>query len=480
MEESNVICKGVKTTKELADELKALGVKGYSFRFGKIVFKKFDTLTPELIEQFKDYFDWRWLCFAYRGILENGFLDTYRNYINWESLVCNPLMTPELAWSFTEIPRTRISLMKNITVTFIIDNINALWPPFFFRGQRVFTEDELELLIYSINRSAHSLKTKNITMTALTERYGKKLTDEFIVKFKDYLNWDELSKVRQFSFPVSPEIKHYINWNALVQTTKFADETKFQLYVPGKYQSKDNILASICVNNYSENFILDTIDKYLPVDQLTGSYADPNHFINKIIRREKLSISGIDSIFPFLNATDIKAVSTYSDLPVWFLKRYRKYLDWEMLSQFITLTMEICEEFQDNIKWNVCGIYRHQILPDDIIQSYGHKIPKICPERISQIDNTDMLWKYRGNFNWNYISEHCILSLSQIEKFHSYVSWKHICKYQKLSEEFMRKWKHKLAWATVSKYQELSLSFIEEFQDKLYEKELAKNIYRTC
>ena len=63
--------------------------------------------------------------------------------------------------------------------------------------------------------------------------------------------------------------------------------------------------------------------------------------------------------------------------------------------------------------------------------------------------------------NWDYISEHQILSEKFIREFQDKIDWNCISIYQKLSEDFIREFQDKVNWYYIIKYQELSNDFTE-------------------
>lgn len=178
-----------------------------------------------------------------------------------------------------------------------------------------------------------------------------------------------------------------------------------------------------------------------------------------------------------------------------FIRKYKDYLDWDIISSRQKLTQSTIEEFTDYVNWE--QIFHNQTLSTNFIRKYINKLNDNSWKAICAFQELDeqFLRDFKDKVDWGII---CInqkhikeeffeeeeikgcykmsqitqreLSLPWLERHANEFdeqSWNNICCFDDLSEKFMDKHSDKLNWMTTSGNQKFSIKFAEKYKDKI-------------
>ena len=171
----------------------------------------------------------------------------------------------------------------------------------------------------------------------------------------------------------------------------------------------------------------------------------------------------------FVNQTDsIKNIFNWEeiskyDLPIPFIKKYHKYLDWNYISKYSKITMEFMNEFENLVDFDMLSYNK---LTSEIIFKYSEKLDWKLLQKYTIFTN-DMIDEFKDKIDFNLLlsnynyNEDTILHILNI---HSQDNIKELLNTiiinQKISENFIVKFKD-INLKLVSKYQKLSNDFIK-------------------
>lgn len=175
-------------------------IKDY-VHWSKIVI--FQNISDSFLEEFKDRIDWNTIS-NFEGDLSEEFIDKYKDYLNWHSVCTRQILSEQ----------------------FMRDHIDYLdWSAVSFRQEITdkFIEDFKDKVDWGMISSWY--KAKN---------------EEFIDKWKKYINWHILTIDYHWSFKQLMKYRNYINFKTLLErhmgaynTDKIKKEFKKELIRDG-------------------------------------------------------------------------------------------------------------------------------------------------------------------------------------------------------------------------------------------------------
>ena len=170
-----------------------------------------------------------------------------------------------------------------------------------------------------------------------------------------------------------------------------------------------------------------------------------------------------------MGTIDWEAVSTYEQLPDWFIKKHINDINFLCISRCHVLTDEFLLKFRKEVNWNQISMYRK--LSEETIRNFASYVDWVFISTYQKLSEK-FIDEFKDYVSWEHISWCQMLSESFIEKHWQYLSWDGIAIRQKLSPEFIYKWKDKFYIKNILPYQKVSDDYIkyvkEEAPELLY------------
>lgn len=190
-----------------------------------------------------------------------------------------------------------------------------------------------------------------------------------------------------------------------------------------------------------------------------------------------------------------------------FIRKYKDYLNWEIISSWQKLTQDAIEEFTNYVVWE--KIFCHQTLSNNFIRKHIDKINDYDWESICNFQNLDeqFLKEYKEHIVWHtIIIKHPDIPETFFEdkEIKSYIkmqqltqrplsedfirrhkdefnaqSWYSISIFSKLSEKFMDEFANYLDWEQLSKWQTFGIRFALKYENKIAWNEVGDHVYLT-
>jgi hypothetical protein len=135
---------------------------------------------------------------------------------------------------------------------------------------------------------------------------GYKLTDEFIEKYKNKLNWEVICKYQDLSEDLILRNKHYIKWNKLqISRWKYSDKFIKNVILPNitdRYK-----IANLIYDGTVQEYMLDSISDPEIWKQISYNCNLSMEFIKKY--KNKLYKTGLlNNMNLYLNRTEIERI----------------------------------------------------------------------------------------------------------------------------------------------------------------------------
>jgi|SRR6185437_6517922 len=267
---------------------------------------------------------------------------------------------------------------------------------------------------------------------------GINLTEEFIEKYSDG-----------------------INWLIVVQ------ESMYILEVVQKYPKYMKLLWDfIPFNPYlTEEFIEKYSDK-LDWHRLTRNPNLTPEFIERNLNKFKSSIFKhpgvkVEIIEKYSDRADWAYISKNPNLTERFIEENQKKLSWDFVSKITS--QEILEKFLDKINWR--WLSKNTSLTTDFIIKYCDKLSWEMVSACGRLDLShegilNLIEKYRERNNWYHLS-----------RDHIDLSTKTGC-------DFVEKYKSEIVWIVISSNPTITLEFIKKYEDKIVWEKILRNRLR--
>ena len=372
---------------------------------------------------------------------------------------------------------------------------------------------------------------------------SQKINNKIIKNNPHKVNWNNISLHQKLSEKLIEEYKNNINFDLLSSNKNIYLSDKFIQ----KYSNKLD-WSSLVMRKLSKNILKENIDNIANDKYITRDYFFEKHHLD-VYTLEKI-VSKIS-----MNKHIWKSISQHQKLNEQFILKYSQCLDWNLISRYQKLRKNFIvdkiswdsisayqkldelfiEKYKDFIIWNKLNTYKYsekfiekynekldltkcsfyKEMSPDFINKFGHKMGT---ENLSLWQNpsfeyinnnknninfsglvsrekySEFVLKYHCFFeknkimssNGKEISIHALLKLPILTKFidieyvidnyiDCYVDCIALCIYQQLSEYIIRKYREKLQWKEISRFQNMSEEFIKEFSYLIDFKELNKN-----
>ena len=233
----------------------------------------------------------------------------------------------------------------------------------------------------------------------------KKINQEFIINYKDFVVWKEI--FLNFNIQLSiPFIKNNIKFISDINPNEF---TKILIQKIKNINPNQIDWLRISLLPITEDFIRNHLEF------INFSLISENHLI---------------------------------DLSDKFYLEFKNKLNWNyILINNININPKILENNQSNINWDTISILK---LSENFINKYFDKLNynNLCQY---QSLSEDFIEKNIKFINWNLISKHQYLSESFLNKYKEFIVWNEFSAKHSLSEQFLRKKINILNWDLVLK-----------------------------
>lgn len=211
-------------------------------------------------------------------------------------------------------------------------------------------KDNLELLYFlAENASEHYCDftdDENEEFWTSISSVTFKLTEEFIEKYKMFVDWETISGSQILTECFIEKYKDYIYWDAISSCQELSEE-----FIE-KYENRLN-WKKIPTTNFSFKFIEKHIDE-ININDLVEKRRLPIDFIRKY--KDRLNLYRVCG--QYIN----KDLLTKS-----FIYEFKKYIDWCSVSQLNNLTDDFVMEFFNELKKHYYQLSKNKNISKDII-----------------------------------------------------------------------------------------------------------------
>ena len=218
---------------------------------------------------------------------------------------------------------------------------------------------EQEKLDYINTTCNTTYKSMEVVQWKYISHY-RKLSEDFIRKFKDDVDWYRISRYQKLSEDFIREFKDYVNWGWILECQQLSED------FIRDFADKVNWETISIYHKLSEDFIREFKDK------LDWRY---------ISRSQKLSENFIRE---FADEVYWWNISIYQKLSENFIREFKDYVNWGWISECQQLSEDFICEFSDKVNW--IFISKHQKLSEDFIKEYKYRL------YIYKIEDN---WKYK-------------------------------------------------------------------------------------
>ena len=284
----------------------------------------------------------------------------------------------------------------------------------------------------------------------------EELDNEFMLKYKDYLNWFVL--LRKYQNKFTPEEieellpicqKKRILWDLAVfqifteeQMERWVDERIYDLHLIYKVQ------------HVSEKFI----EKYAGKG-LWGDIIENQVLSEDFLRRH---IEDFNNTF-FNGDVCWEAITKYQKLSESFMRDYRGRLNWRYLPVYQDMSEKFIKEFLDKFWW---GDFPYEKLSEDFISELSDVV---CWQEVSKRKKNmsrEFIEKWAHRLDWFNLCYFNKVDSDLLSKYAYRLNfqWDVLCDRQNLSEDFIREWKDKMNFGKLLERHLLSNDFIREMK----------------
>jgi len=205
----------------------------------------------------------------------------------------------------------------------------------------------------NIKFSIPYLESKKCFITTKRLCKYQTLTEEFIEKYRYWLNWFMICKYQTLSEEFMDKYFEFLNKKNICKyqtlseefMDKYADSLDFNLIA--KYQK-----------GLSYDFIKMHLTKFNPTLLLI--------YQKNVLLDNELDEQSIFDILPFKKEFYYKIISKYQILPYKYYTNYSTLLDWDFISRYQTLNLNLLLEFKEKLNWVL--VCRFQILNEETIK----------------------------------------------------------------------------------------------------------------
>lgn len=393
---------------------------------------KYINLTENTLREFEDQLKY---LLGNEKSFSDDFFREYQDKIRWESLSHEININSKILKEFCDkvdwIKIIYNNKLKEDVIEFYITHILV---------DRHYNESYIIPLISHQSLSVEFLDKYWNVFKPFANLISKwqKLTEEFIERHKDELDWDHISSYQDLSEQFMREHESYINWNIIHQTRSLSRAFVMEIY----NEFFNNIsYTNECNYKLTQTFIERYYDVFKWDWVVISRYVDLNSvFILKY--KDKLHL---DDIAKFQKYLGEEFVETH-------LKNY--------ISEYIAnhkVSVNFIRKHVDKIKalhW--LDVIKTQQFDETLLREFKDYI-------VYDISSINTSWDFTREFSDNIIWKSkivfTVINEKEIEEFKDEVDWEDVCKYEELSESFMEKYAEKFNWKNIWKFQSLSDGF---------------------
>lgn len=367
---------------------------------------KNNTLTIELIREFKDYVYWTLILKNYQNITIE-FIKEFNEYINWSDLSKNLFLTLEV---FTEFKnKMYLALIDKTVYKNIISKYVKLHPD--------FIESNLDNLDFNkIININDSTKIIDINEFIIINDVIDINDVDVLRKFKNELNWNDISNNNHLSIDMIREFKDYINWSIVLLNlqlssdiiTEFKDSFKEIDWASIVYNISLTIEIITEFKNYFCNYdwILLSYNKLITIDLI----REFKHCLDWYVITEN-KLQHIKNNNPSYISDSIEFIREFKDYITWnntniemlfsieFINEFKTYINWydiktkqglNIMFKYMDLNPKFIEDYKNMLPWNVIS-YKYKNITDTFIEQYKDEIMFICLYRNPFISNFSII-----------------------------------------------------------------------------------------
>jgi len=274
----------------------------------------------------------------------------------------------------------------------------------------------------------------------------QKMSESFIREFKTKVNWVSLlfNKKLDLSNGFKEEFKELLPFESLARDSKALSEDfirRHENQVDWKFVSRCHQIAFDFIMEFKHRIHWDFLC-------YNGFVSDEMKNLVRVIKKIKKRYSTMEPIFNKYIDWDEVSSQPLSDV---FIRKYKDKLNWYCLSLYQNFYKypELIIEFRDRIIWR--NIFKNKRLPEKIIELFADRVDwSKLAEHVKL--STDFIRKYSERLEWFDICSCQRLSEEFIREFKDKVIWDAIFIYQDyLSPEFIAEFKHLANWDSVNR-----------------------------
>lgn len=295
------------------------------------IISKLCNIEYKYIFMHRNQINWDVISFnkAFKYHVNQPYIDTCKNYINW-----NLLRQYDLTEEFITINAKYIN--------FNLLNLSELYKSIGIH----YHSEKSQLSTTFLNQFADKLDWHFISRTQTT-------TLNFCKNFYNYINWEIINNKKEIEWEILVEFPEKINWKkASVYVCLFTLRfNRVVDYVDWAIISKRSDLTDRFANKYIEYLILDQ-DSNSNLEAIITKFPESADWKN-ISKRTDLSN---EFIRKFSYKFNWSIISNRKDLSENFVENFADLIKWYKLnvSQF---SVSFCTKFKDNIVWNSKTLY---------------------------------------------------------------------------------------------------------------------------
>ena len=284
----------------------------------------------------------------------------------------------------------------------------------------------------------------------------EELDNEFMLKYKDYLDWSILLRKYKFQFtPEEIEIlvpfckQKKLLWDLAVFQT-FTEE-QCGRFIEEKIYSSHLIFT---VQKVSEAFVEKYVSTNVLADVLENQTLSED-FIRKHAKE-------FDNIF-YHGDVCWETITKHQKLSEQFMRDFNHKLDWRYLPVYQEMSEAFIKAYADKFWW---GDFPYEKLSEDFISEMADKVSWAEVSKRKKNMSREFIEKWAHRLDWFNL---CYFNKVDSDLLSKYAykltfNWNVLCDRQNLSETFIREWKDKLDFGKLLERHLLSNDFIREMK----------------
>jgi len=277
-----------------------------------------------------------------------------------------------------------------------------------------------------------------------------RMSEDFIEKHKDHLNWSYLAMCHNY---LSEDfIEKYENRICFKDLGWYGRELSENFLK--KHKKKLDWEYITLGNHITEEFIENNLDVIDLKDLL-----HKRNFSDKFINKHKNKYPCLIMFNTENPSEDDWRCKSRRKLDVQFADKYKEYLDWNVIFSSNLYSENFIERYIDKIDWYLLS--QNQNLSEKFIEKYQDKVDWYCISQCQEL-SLEFIAKYKDKVMWGDICTGQHLPLWFIIKYQDKINWDSASIHQKVPERLIEKYANEDVWKQVSRYQTMSYEFIKK------------------